>query len=101
MFSCINCSLSLIQKLPVSQSCGVILGYKLRLVHTDSTVVLVNLSMSLPMNQLECDEMQCHFTSSIKNATSVSLSAYNVHGDTTPSYLPKLVKGINDVTQKL
>lgn len=90
----INCSLWLTQKLPISQTCGVILGYEIRLTRRDNTTVLVNLSTTLPVKQLECDEMQCHFTSSIKDATSVSLSAYNVHGATTPSYLPKRVTGI-------
>lgn len=89
-----NCSLWLTQKLPISQTCGVILGYEIRMTKSDKTTVTVNLSTSQPANQLECDEMQCHFTSSMKDATSVSLLAYNVHGTTTPSYLPKLVAGI-------
>lgn len=89
----INCSLWLTQKLPISQTCGVILGYEIRLTQSDNTTVLVNLSTSLSVNQSECDEIKCHFTSNIKDAISVSLSAYNVHGASTPSYLPKLVTG--------
>lgn len=92
----INCFLWLTQKLPIYQACGVILGYEIKLTESGNATVLVNLSTSQPGNQLECDEMQCRFTdrSSIKDATSVSLSAYNVNGATTPSYLPKLVTGI-------
>lgn len=82
------------QELPISQTCGVILGYELRISHGDNEATL-NLSTTFPNNQLQCDEMQCHFNSSIKKATSVSLSAYNVHGASTPSYLPKLVTGIS------
>lgn len=82
------------QELPISQTCGVILGYELRISHGDNEVLL-NLSTTFPNNQLKCDKMQCYFDSSIKTATSVSLSAYNVHGSNTPSYLPKLVTGIS------
>lgn len=85
------------QELPISQTCGVILGYELRISHGDKEE-LFNLSTTFPNNQLKCDEMQCHFDSikpSIKNATSVSLLAYNVHGANAPSYLPKLVTGIS------
>lgn len=94
----INCSFWLTQKLPISQTCGVILGYEIRITRSDNTTVPVNLSTSQPMNQLKCDEMQCKFTSLIKDATSVSISAYNVHGTTTPSYLPTLVTGIRKHT---
>lgn len=88
----INCSLSITQKLPISQTCGVILGYEIRLTQSDTTTELVNLSTS--MNQLECDENKCRFTSSIKDTTSVSLAAYNGHGATTPAYLHKSFTGI-------
>lgn len=87
------------QELPISQTCGVILGYELRISHGDNEVSL-NLSTTFPNNQLKCDKMQCHFDSSIKTATSVSLSAYNVHGANTPSYLPKLVTGISSAACK-
>lgn len=90
-----NCSLCLPQKLPFSQACGAILGYEIRVSDSEHTVGPLNLSTSSPMNQLECDDTHCLFTSSIKNATSVSLSAYNVHGATTPAYLHKVVTGIS------
>lgn len=98
VFFYINCSFWLTQELPISQTCGDILGYEIRITRSDNTTVHVNWSTSQPMNQLKCDEMQCHFTSLIKDATSVSLSAYNVHGTTIPSYLPKLVTGIRKPT---
>lgn len=91
---------SLTQKLPVSQACGVILGYEIRRFHDDKPAELVNLSTSLSKSELECDKIQCHYLSSIKDTTSVSLSAYNAHGATEPLYLPKHVTGISWPTTK-
>lgn len=87
-------SLHPIQSLPVSQACGLILGYEIRLSYSYGTAVLVNVSTARPRGQVVCDEMQCHFTSSIKDASSVSVSAYNAHGATAPSYLSMPVPGI-------
>lgn len=86
-------SLHPIQRLPASQACGRILGYEVKLSYNNGTV-LVNVSTAEPKGQLVCDEMQCHFTSSLKDASSVSVSAYNAHGATVPSYLAMPVSGI-------
>ncbi|XP_041813929.1 interleukin 12 receptor, beta 2a, like [Chelmon rostratus] len=80
------------KRLPASQACGRILGYEVKLSYNNGTV-LVNVSTAEPKGQLVCDEMQCHFTSSLKDASSVSVSAYNAHGATVPSYLAMPVSG--------
>lgn len=82
------------QKLPVSQACGLILGYEVRLSYKNGTTVVVNGSMAERYG-MWCDEVQCRFNSSLKDASSVSVSAYNAHGATVPSYLTLPVPGIN------
>lgn len=94
-------SLHPIQRLPVSQACGLILGYEIRLFYSYGTAVLVNVSTAEPGGQLVCDEMQCHFTSSIKDASSVSVSAYNAHGATAPSYISMPIPGISCLDLKV
>lgn len=79
----------------MSQACALILGYEITLTYSNGTAVLVNVTTAGPRRQLVCDEMQCHFTSSIKDASSVSVSAYSTHGATRPSYLAMPVPGIN------
>ncbi|XP_031168540.1 interleukin 12 receptor, beta 2a, like isoform X1 [Sander lucioperca] len=79
--------------LPISQACGLILGYEVRLSYNNGTAVLVNMSTAEPRGRLLCDEMQCHFTFSLKDVSSVSVSAYNAHGATVPSYLPMPIPG--------
>ncbi|KAM9346053.1 granulocyte colony-stimulating factor receptor-like [Symphorus nematophorus] len=81
------------KKLPVSQACGLILGYEVRLSYSNGPAALVNLSTVEPADQLVCDETQCHFNSSLKDVSSVSVSAYNAHGSTVPSYLAMPVPG--------
>ncbi|XP_030262992.1 interleukin 12 receptor, beta 2a, like isoform X2 [Sparus aurata] len=80
------------KKLPVSQACGVILGYEVRLFYKNGTSAVVNGSIAERYGML-CDEVQCHFNSSLKDASSVSVSAYNAHGATVPSYLTLPVPG--------
>lgn len=82
------------QKLPVSQACGLILGYEVRLSYKNSTSVVVNGSIAERYGML-CDEVQCHFNSSLQDALSVSVSAYNAHGATVPTCLTLPVPGIN------
>ncbi|KAF1379394.1 hypothetical protein PFLUV_G00175610 [Perca fluviatilis] len=79
--------------LPVSRACGLILGYEVRLSYNNRTTVLVNMSTAEPRGRLLCDEMRCHFTFSLKDVSSVSVSAYNAHGATVPSYLPMPIPG--------
>ncbi|XP_029294568.1 interleukin 12 receptor, beta 2a, like isoform X2 [Cottoperca gobio] len=75
------------KKLPISAACGVILGYEARLSYNNGTLVLVNVSVAEPKDSLVCGEMQCHFTTSLKGVSTVSISAYNAQGATVPSYL--------------
>ncbi|XP_073351307.1 interleukin 12 receptor, beta 2a, like [Pagrus major] len=80
------------KKLPVSQACGLILGHVVRLSYKNGTSVVVNGSIAEPYDML-CDEVQCYFNSSLKDASSVNVSAYNAHGATVPSYLTMPVPG--------
>ncbi|KAM6965905.1 interleukin 12 receptor, beta 2a, like [Tautogolabrus adspersus] len=75
------------KELPPLQACRLILGYEVRLSYKNSTVKLVNVSTAEPRGLLVCEEMQCQFNSSLKDVSSVSVSAYNRHGGTVPSYL--------------
>ncbi|KAK9534959.1 hypothetical protein VZT92_007372 [Zoarces viviparus] len=75
------------KKLPISQARGLILGYEVRLSYSNGAPVLVNVSTAEPTGRLACEETQCHFTSSLKDVASVSVSAYNARGATKPSYL--------------
>ncbi|XP_070837676.1 interleukin 12 receptor, beta 2a, like [Chaetodon trifascialis] len=81
------------KNLSTVQACGHILGYEVKLSYKNGTVVLVNVSTAESKGQLLCDARQCHFPSSLKDASSVSISAYNAHGATVPSYLAMPVSG--------
>lgn len=83
------------QTLPASQACGFILGYEIKLSYSNGTTLSVNVSTTEPRSQLKCAETQCYFDSSIEEDTSISVSAYNAHGGTTPSYLNMPTSGIN------
>ncbi|XP_068193973.1 interleukin 12 receptor, beta 2a, like [Antennarius striatus] len=74
------------KRLPVSQACGVILGYEVTLLYKNGTAVLVNVSRVKPRHHLLCDEKICCFTVAFKTGSSASVSAYNAHGATVPSY---------------
>lgn len=88
-------SLYTIQKLPLSEACGHILGYEVKLSKTNGTVS-VNVSTAELGGQLVCDEMQCHLNSSLKDVLSASVSAYNTHGASEPSYLSSpIIQGIS------
>ncbi len=91
LFSLCLCS---IQRLPESQACGLILGYEVEVSYSNGTVLLMNVSTAEPGAQLVCDLMQCYLTQSLKDASSVSVSAYNAHGATVPSYLAMPAPGI-------
>lgn len=75
------------QKLPKSQECCLILGYEVKLEFCNGTLMLMNLSTVGSNSQLVCDGMQCYLSSSLKNVSSISISAYNDHGATEPSHL--------------
>uniref|UniRef100_A0A8C4IT24 Fibronectin type-III domain-containing protein n=1 Tax=Dicentrarchus labrax TaxID=13489 RepID=A0A8C4IT24_DICLA len=80
--------------LPMSQACDLILGYEVKLFYPNGTTVLVNVSIAEPRGQLVCDETRCHLNSSLKDATSVNVSAYNALGATEPSKLTLAIPGI-------
>nr|XP_020472020.1 interleukin-6 receptor subunit beta-like isoform X1 [Monopterus albus]XP_020472021.1 interleukin-6 receptor subunit beta-like isoform X1 [Monopterus albus]XP_020472022.1 interleukin-6 receptor subunit beta-like isoform X1 [Monopterus albus] len=75
------------KKLPISQACGLIQVYEVRLSYNNGTAKLVNVSVDEPSSQLVCDEMQCYLNSSLKDVSSVTASAYNAHGATVPTYV--------------
>lgn len=54
----------------------------------------LNLSAAGQPGQLMCDEIQCRFSTSIKDALSVNVSAYNDYGASVPSSLFVPVTGI-------
>lgn len=76
----------------MSQACGLILAYEVKLSYSNGSAAVVNVSTAEPGGQLVCDSMQCYLTS--KGASSVSVSAYNAHGPTMPSYLTLQAEGI-------
>lgn len=89
------------KNLSVSQACYFILGYEVIVSYKNGTAMLVNVSATEPRGQLVCDELQCQFTSSLKDVSSVSLSAYNAHGTTVPSYLATPIQDIEKNEQDI
>ncbi|XP_041673064.1 interleukin 12 receptor, beta 2a, like [Cheilinus undulatus] len=83
------------KKLPPSQACGSILGYEVRLSFKNSPSVLVN-TTDKPGGLMVCKEAQCHFNSSWKDISSASVSAFNCHGGSVPSYLSLALTGIGE-----
>ncbi|XP_026181536.1 interleukin 12 receptor, beta 2a, like [Mastacembelus armatus] len=79
------------KKLPISQGCGLILGYEITLLYSNRTTKVMNVSE--PSSQLVCGEVLCYIPCSLKDVLSVSLSAYNAHGATVPSYLATQIPG--------
>lgn len=79
----------------MSRACGFILEYEIKLSYSNGTTLSVNVSTAEPRSQLMCADTQCCFNLSVEEVTSVSVSAYNTHGGTTPSYLNMLTSGIN------
>lgn len=79
----------------MSQACGFILRYEIKLSYSNGTTLSVNVSTAEPRSQLMYADTHCCFNSSIEEVTSVSISAYNTHGGTTPSCLDMQTSGIN------
>lgn len=79
--------------LPISQARGLILGYEVRLHYNNGPGKVVNVSTAELNCWLVLEETQCHFTSSLKDASSVNVSAYNALGATVPSNLTMPVPG--------
>lgn len=87
----VDCALTW-KKLPLSQACGHILRYEVKLLNKTGAWS-VNLSTTEPSGQLVCDEMQCYHNSSLKDVLSASVSAHNAHGATRPSNLTIPIRG--------
>ncbi|XP_056264003.1 interleukin 12 receptor, beta 2a, like isoform X2 [Pseudoliparis swirei] len=81
------------KKLPVSQAHGLILGYKVRLSYNNNASEMLTVTPVQPLGRVACEKMQCPFTFPLKDAASVSVSAYNTHGATVPSYLAMPIPG--------
>ncbi|TNN80585.1 Interleukin-6 receptor subunit beta [Liparis tanakae] len=81
------------KKLPVSQAHGLILGYKVGLSYNNNASESVTVTPVQPTGRVACEEMQCPFTFPVKDALSVSVSAYNTRGATVPSYLAMPIPG--------
>nr|XP_043906260.1 interleukin-12 receptor subunit beta-2-like [Solea senegalensis] len=81
-----DCALSW-KKLPLSHARGVIVGYEVRLYYNNGTATLVNVSTAEPRGQLFCSDVQCHLPASLKDVSSVCVSAFNARGATVPSHL--------------
>ncbi|KAL3053893.1 hypothetical protein OYC64_006255 [Pagothenia borchgrevinki] len=87
------------KKLP--PTCGLILGYEARLSYNIDTLVLLNVSTAEPKGLLVCEEIQCHLTSSLKDVSSVSVSAYNAQGASVPSNLTLPIPGKEKTDQAI
>ncbi|XP_062264720.1 interleukin 12 receptor, beta 2a, like [Platichthys flesus] len=81
-----DCSLTW-KTLPLSQACGAIVGYEVKLFYNNSTWNMLNLSPAEARGPLLCNETQCRLTCSLKDVSSVSASALNSRGATAPSHL--------------
>ncbi|XP_056143488.1 interleukin 12 receptor, beta 2a, like isoform X2 [Lampris incognitus] len=75
------------KKLPRSQARGLILGYEVKWIHSNGTVLVINASTAETGGQLECGEMQCHLTSSPADVSEVYVSAYSARNSTLPAHL--------------
>lgn len=79
------------KRLPVT--CGSILEYEITLVSSNTmNSTKFNVSSANP-KKIICDEVQCHYNSSVERSRFVSVSAYNAYGATRPSYLKRLGSG--------
>ncbi|XP_029015849.1 interleukin 12 receptor, beta 2a, like [Betta splendens] len=77
----------MLKKLPVSQTCGTVLKYEIKLSYKNATVLPLNVSAEGPSSQLVCDGMLCYLNTSLKDVSSVSASVFNSHGGTVPAYI--------------
>ncbi|XP_016896325.2 interleukin 12 receptor, beta 2a, like isoform X3 [Cynoglossus semilaevis] len=75
------------KELPLFLARGVIMAYEVVLFYSNGTSVLLNVFTPDPKGLLTCSEMQCYFNCSLKDISSVNVSALNAHGATVPSHL--------------
>ncbi|XP_029945102.1 LOW QUALITY PROTEIN: interleukin 12 receptor, beta 2a, like [Salarias fasciatus] len=81
------------KSLPPAQARGVILGYEVRISDDKDTPALINVSATDPSRKFVYDGKKWRSTKPLKNVSSVSVSAYNALGATSPSFLPLSLKG--------
>ncbi|XP_072225124.1 interleukin 12 receptor, beta 2a, like isoform X2 [Leuresthes tenuis] len=75
------------KNLSISQARGLILGYEVSVFYNNGTVQVVNAS-AVELSTLSVyDEMMWRLTSSLKDVSSVSVSAYNALGSTDATHL--------------
>ncbi|XP_044036321.1 interleukin 12 receptor, beta 2a, like isoform X2 [Siniperca chuatsi] len=79
-----NKEIAPVGELDVWRDCG---------ISTASFDCVLTWKVAEPRGQLVCNEMQCHFNSSLKDVSSVSVSAYNADGSTVPSHLAMPISG--------
>lgn len=84
------------KNLSISQACGLILGYEIRVSYNNGTVEPMNVSTAEPNSQFVYNETKWRLTSSLKDVSSVSVSAYNALGATVPSCLLMPITGKED-----
>lgn len=81
------------KNLSFSQARGHILGYEVTVLYNNGTVQLMNVSTDNPSSLFVYDEMKWRLTFSLKNASFVTVSAYNALGATKASRLPTPTPG--------
>uniref|UniRef100_A0A146XXN1 Interleukin-12 receptor subunit beta-2 n=1 Tax=Fundulus heteroclitus TaxID=8078 RepID=A0A146XXN1_FUNHE len=81
------------KNLSLSQARGHILGYEVTVFYSNGTVQLMNVSADEPSSFFFYEDGKWRLTSSLKDVSSVSLSAYNALGATKASPLPMPTPG--------
>ncbi|CAN9505703.1 unnamed protein product [Ophioblennius macclurei] len=79
--------------LPPSQALGKILAYEVRISYNNDIPALINVSTINPSSEFVHDGKKWYLTSPLRDVSSVSVSAYNELGATSPSFLPLPLKG--------
>ncbi|XP_007562989.1 interleukin 12 receptor, beta 2a, like [Poecilia formosa] len=81
------------KNLSISQARGYILGYEITVFYNNRTEQLIHVSTHNPSSLFVYDELKWRLTSSLKNVSSFSVSAYNALGATKTSRLPRPIPG--------
>ncbi|KAM4717096.1 interleukin 12 receptor, beta 2a, like isoform 2-T2 [Anableps anableps] len=86
------------KNLSISQARGYILGYEVTVLYNNGTVQLINVFTDNSSSLFVYDEMKWRLTSSMKDVSSVNVSAYNALGATkaSPLHMPTPAKQAND-----
>ncbi|XP_014327005.1 interleukin-12 receptor subunit beta-2-like [Xiphophorus maculatus] len=86
------------KNLSISQARGYILRYEITVFNINGTKQLINVFTDNPSSLFVYDEMKWRLISSLKDVSSVSVSAYNALGATKASCLPRQRPG-NQATE--